>query len=191
MLKCLWKNCEKVLSTSSGIQRHIRTVHLGLSEGLSSLTPTSPTTTGPPPIFPPFSPAAFVPRSEPSQIIVRGPQGHAPSLLSQSAPSSLCHIRTDHAYQGPLTHIRTVSFGEKRQPAPHTHTTICKTPPFTSPLPKPAPGTSVKSNCVPSSWLPRKPRGDAKKCRKVYGMEKRDMWCTACRWKKACQRFTD
>lgn len=29
MFKCLWKNCEKVLSTSSGIQRHIRTVHLG------------------------------------------------------------------------------------------------------------------------------------------------------------------
>lgn len=114
--------------------------------------------------------------------------------------------------QGPLTHIRTVSFGEKRQPAPHTHTTICKTPPFTAPLPKPAPGTrytvcvltlavwvclstswycSVKSNCVPSYWLLRKPRGEAKKCRKVYGMEKRDMWCTACRWKKACQRFTD
>ncbi|KAI1892756.1 hypothetical protein AGOR_G00136810 [Albula goreensis] len=67
MFKCLWKNCDKVLSTSSGIQRHIRTVHLGrnsdsdysdgeedfyyseievnmdtLSEGLSSLTPTSP-----------------------------------------------------------------------------------------------------------------------------------------------------
>ncbi|XP_071233023.1 zinc finger protein 704-like isoform X1 [Salvelinus alpinus] len=244
MLKCLWKNCEKVLSTSSGIQRHIRTVHLGrncdsdysdgeedfyyseievnmdsLSEGLSSLTPTSPTTTGPPAIFPPFSHAAFVPRSEPAHIVMRGPQGHAPSLLSQSAPSTLCHIRTDHAYQatapvsipvcseqadgnegigngdgisvswqsppvifkgltGPLTHIRTVSFGEKRQPAPHAHTTICKTPPFTAPLPKPAPGT-------------RKPRGEAKKCRKVYGMEKRDMWCTACRWKKACQRFTD
>lgn len=29
MFKCLWKNCEKVLSTSSGIQRHIRTIHLG------------------------------------------------------------------------------------------------------------------------------------------------------------------
>ncbi|KAK7884185.1 hypothetical protein WMY93_027308 [Mugilogobius chulae] len=67
MFKCLWKNCEKVLSTSSGIQRHIRTMHLGrnsdsdysdgeedfyyseievnmdsLTEGLSSLTPTSP-----------------------------------------------------------------------------------------------------------------------------------------------------
>lgn len=29
MFKCLWKNCEKILSTSSGIQRHIRTIHLG------------------------------------------------------------------------------------------------------------------------------------------------------------------
>ncbi|TNN46016.1 Zinc finger protein 704 [Liparis tanakae] len=39
--------------------------------------------------------------------------------------------------------------------------------------------------------LSRKVRGEGKKCRKVYGMENRDMWCTACRWKKACQRFTD
>eukprot|EP00063_Salmo_salar_P015369 XP_013990204.1 PREDICTED: SLC2A4 regulator isoform X3 [Salmo salar] len=244
MFKCLWKNCEKVLSTSSGIQRHIRTVHLGrncdsdysdgeedfyyseievnmdsLSEGLSSLTPTSPTTSGPPPIFPPVSLTACLPRSEPSHIAMRGTPSHAPTLLSQSAPSTLCHIRTDHAYQatapvsipvcseqvggndgigngdgisvswqsspvifkglpGPLTHTRTVSFGEKRQPALHTHTTISKTPPSTAPLPKSAPGT-------------RKPRGEAKKCRKVYGMEKRDMWCTACRWKKACQRFND
>ena len=35
----------------------------------------------------------------------------------------------------------------------------------------------------------RRPRGDAKKCRKVYGMEHRDMWCTQCKWKKACTRF--
>ncbi|KAL1021582.1 hypothetical protein UPYG_G00015150 [Umbra pygmaea] len=200
MFKCLWKNCEKVLSTSSGIHRHIRTFHLGrncesdysdgeedfyysevqvnmdsLSEGLSSLTPTSPTTTGPPPIFLPLPPATSVPRSEPSRIVLRGQQGHAPTLLSQSAPSTLCHIRTDHAYQGPLNPIRAVSLAEKRQPT--THTAIVKSP-ASAPTPKPAPGT-------------RKPRGEAKKCRKVYGMEKRDMWCTACRWKKACQRFTD
>ncbi|ELV11345.1 SLC2A4 regulator [Tupaia chinensis] len=37
----------------------------------------------------------------------------------------------------------------------------------------------------------RRPRGDAKKCRKVYGMDHRALWCTACRWKKACQRFLD
>ncbi|XP_051961273.1 zinc finger protein 704-like isoform X2 [Xyrauchen texanus] len=190
MFKCLWKNCEKVLSTSLGIQRHIRTIHLGrngdsdysdgeedfyyseievnmdtLSEGLSNLTPTSPTSSGQPPVFPVLT--CDAPRSEPAHII------HTP--LSQSAPSALCHIRTDHAYQGPMTQIRTVSIGEKRQPV--NHTTISKTNISTS-TSKPTTGT-------------RKPRGEAKKCRKVYGMEKRDLWCTACRWKKACQRFTD
>ncbi|KAF3849529.1 hypothetical protein F7725_019248, partial [Dissostichus mawsoni] len=30
----------------------------------------------------------------------------------------------------------------------------------------------------------RKGRGEAKKCRKVYGVERKDQWCTACRWKK-------
>ncbi|XP_058618858.1 zinc finger protein 704 isoform X3 [Onychostoma macrolepis] len=191
MFKCLWKNCEKVLSTSSGIQRHIRTVHLGrngdsdysdgeedfyyseievnmdtLSEGLSNLTPTSPTTSGPAPIFPILT--CDVSRSEPAHMI------HTP--LSQSAPSALCHIRTDHAYQGPMTQIRTVSIGEKRQPV--NHTTVSKTHTNSTSTSKPTTGT-------------RKPRGEAKKCRKVYGMEKRDLWCTACRWKKACQRFTD
>lgn len=246
MFKCLWKNCEKVLSTSSGIQRHVRTVHLGrncdsdysdgeedfyyseievnmdsLTEGLSSLTPTSPTTVCPPPIFPSLLPD--VPHSE--YINVNGSQSHAPTLLSQSAPSTLCHIRTDHAYQatapvnipvvpelaelgntngtrpltgtgngisvswqsppvifkgvpGPVNHVRTASIGEKRQPAASTHTAVTKSHALTTPALKSTPGT-------------RKPRGEAKKCRKVYGMEKKDMWCTACRWKKACQRFTD
>ena len=26
-------------------------------------------------------------------------------------------------------------------------------------------------------------------CRKVYGMEQRELWCTQCKWKKACTRF--
>ena len=37
----------------------------------------------------------------------------------------------------------------------------------------------------------RKVRGESKKCRKVYGMENRHLWCTQCRWKKACVRFAD
>ncbi|XP_061760129.1 zinc finger protein 704-like [Nerophis ophidion] len=200
MFKCLWKNCEKVLSTSSGIQRHVRTVHLGrnsdsdysdgeedfyyseievnmdsLTEGLSSLTPTSPTTAGPPPVFP--LPLADVSHSE--HLTMNEQQSHAPTLLSQSAPSTLCHIRTDHAYQGPaVTHVRTVSIGEKRQPASSTNGTVSKNHTLVTTAPKSAQGN-------------RKPRGEAKKCRKVYGMEKKEMWCTACRWKKACQRFTD
>lgn len=37
----------------------------------------------------------------------------------------------------------------------------------------------------------RKPRSEVRKCRKVYGMENRDQWCTQCKWKKACTRFID
>jgi len=28
-----------------------------------------------------------------------------------------------------------------------------------------------------------------KKCRKVYGIEQKELWCTQCKWKKACGRF--
>lgn len=28
-----------------------------------------------------------------------------------------------------------------------------------------------------------------RKCRKVYGIEQKDLWCTQCKWKKACARF--
>uniref|UniRef100_A0A3Q3CQ74 Zinc finger protein 395b n=1 Tax=Haplochromis burtoni TaxID=8153 RepID=A0A3Q3CQ74_HAPBU len=48
---------------------------------------------------------------------------------------------------------------------------------------------SVSPSCTHCSF--RKGRGEAKKCRKVYGVERKDQWCTACRWKKACQRFPD
>ncbi|XP_037952620.1 zinc finger protein 395 [Teleopsis dalmanni] len=37
----------------------------------------------------------------------------------------------------------------------------------------------------------RRTRGENKKCRKVYGMERKEQWCTQCRWKKACSRFGD
>lgn len=42
-----------------------------------------------------------------------------------------------------------------------------------------------------STPLQRRTRGENKKCRKVYGMDNRDSWCTQCKWKKACSRFGD
>ncbi|NXU11137.1 S2A4R regulator, partial [Pardalotus punctatus] len=164
MFKCLWKSCGKVLSSSSGMQKHIRTVHLGrkadleqsdgeedfyyteldvdvdaLTDGLSSLTPVSPTSSVPP-AFPgpeaPLLPALPIP-----DLALASP-------CSPPAPAGRCHVHTDHAYQ-----VR---------------------------------GTGTEWG---QGW--RRPRGEAKKCRKVYGMEHREMWCTACRWKKACQRFLD
>ena len=52
--------------------------------------------------------------------------------------------------------------------------------------PSSSPGNNLSQN-VKSPI--RRPRGDAKKCRKVYGMDHRDLWCTQCKWKKACTRF--
>ncbi|KAF2351485.1 hypothetical protein FHG87_017760 [Trinorchestia longiramus] len=31
--------------------------------------------------------------------------------------------------------------------------------------------------------------GESKKCRKFYGMDQKNEWCTQCKWKKACTRF--
>ncbi|XP_061711763.1 zinc finger protein 395 [Cydia pomonella] len=46
------------------------------------------------------------------------------------------------------------------------------------------------ANSSPSS-PGRRARSDNKKCRKVYGMDQRELWCTQCKWKKACTRFGD
>ncbi|KAH9491602.1 hypothetical protein Btru_031013 [Bulinus truncatus] len=53
---------------------------------------------------------------------------------------------------------------------------------------------SPKSSIPPTTFKVtqhRRPRSEVRKCRKVYGMENRDQWCTQCKWKKACTRFID
>ncbi|XP_041470025.1 zinc finger protein 704-like [Lytechinus variegatus] len=60
-----------------------------------------------------------------------------------------------------------------------------------SPPSQPSTGNRVRHKSAPHSSAGQpKIRSEGKKCRKVYGMENRDMWCTQCRWKKACVRFT-
>ncbi|XP_078712072.1 uncharacterized protein LOC144931726 isoform X2 [Lampetra fluviatilis] len=206
MFQCMWPNCEKVLSTASGMQRHIRRLHLGrnsdsdlsdgeedfyysemevnmdsLTDGLSSLAPVSPTAVIAPPVFP--APSSPPPSLHPSGVcrshsMAGKRETHPPTQLSRSAPTSFWHpVHTDHAYQGFPMRVRTLSSSEHRPPGT-PGAAACRLHSSLSPSPKSlAPG--------------RKSRGEAKKCRKVYGMENKDMWCTACRWKKACQRFND
>ncbi|CAM4632827.1 unnamed protein product [Leuciscus chuanchicus] len=184
MFKCLWKNCGKVLSTAAGIQRHIRTVHLGrncdsecsdgeedfyyteiklntdsVADGLSSLSPVSPSVLSPPP---------GLDQRQPDGTNGAKNDNSTTTPLSRSAPSALYLVHTDHAYQASPTHSRTQGFGEQRSQT-----------------------IAVLSSPPRAAGSLRKSRGEGKKCRKVYGMENRDMWCTACRWKKACQRFVD
>ncbi|KAL7984226.1 hypothetical protein Chor_002796, partial [Crotalus horridus] len=116
MFKCLWKNCGKVLSTAVGIQKHIRTIHLGrvgesdysdgeedfyyteirlntdsVADGLNSLSPVSPSLA-----FLPSFPSQDVNRRELS-CAKTDAKGMTP--LSRSAPTNLYLIHSDHAYQ--------------------------------------------------------------------------------------------
>uniref|UniRef100_A0A8D2M627 C2H2-type domain-containing protein n=1 Tax=Zonotrichia albicollis TaxID=44394 RepID=A0A8D2M627_ZONAL len=108
MFKCLWKSCGKVLSSSSGMQKHIRTMHLGrkadleqsdgeedfyyteldvdmeaLTDGLSSLTPVSPTSSVPP-TFP--GPEAPLPPALPILELALA------SPCSPPGPPGRCHL---------------------------------------------------------------------------------------------------
>ncbi|XP_047436302.1 zinc finger protein 395a isoform X2 [Mugil cephalus] len=187
--RCLWPSCGKELTSVVGIKRHIRTTHLcrggehercsrseedfyyteinQWDEQLQQSPPTSllcdPTPSSPP------SPTC--------------------GALSRSAPSSFWQVQSEHSYQAP--------------PPSHMVSAAALTTP---PCRWTAPPTTchrqtlsfrVRSVSVGEQWLQhqsapcRRSRGEAKKCRKVYGVELRDQWCTACRWKKACQRFLD
>ncbi|XP_042302912.1 zinc finger protein 395 [Sceloporus undulatus] len=132
---------------------------------------------------------------------------HLPSsVLSQSAPSSFWHIQADHAYQAlpsiqiPVSpHIFTsISWAAATSTIPTLSPVRSRSLSFSEPQQQtpPPPPPVLKSHLIVAS-PPRAPsgtrkvRGEAKKCRKVYGIEHRDQWCTACRWKKACQRFLD
>ncbi|XP_036683159.1 SLC2A4 regulator isoform X4 [Balaenoptera musculus] len=118
LFQCLWKRCGKVLSSASGMQRHIRLVHLGrrqaepeqsdgeedfyyteldvgvdsLTDGLSGLTPGSPTASVPP-AFPRLEP--LEPPALPS--LLRPPALPPPPVLSSLPAPQVCP--SDHAYQ--------------------------------------------------------------------------------------------
>ncbi|KAM7405610.1 hypothetical protein PAMP_000045 [Pampus punctatissimus] len=205
--RCLWPTCGKVLTSVVGIKRHIRTTHLcrgGEHERCSrseedfyyteinqrQQTPPLPLLCGPTPspisLSPtPLSPPSPPPPSPPS------PPPPACSVLSRSAPSSpgrFWQVQSEHSYQAPPpSHV---------EPAAASNTASCR---WTTPPTCHRQGLSfrVRSVSVGEQWLQqqsapcRRIRGEAKKCRKVYGIEHRDQWCTACRWKKACQRFLD
>ncbi|XP_029370480.1 zinc finger protein 704 isoform X1 [Echeneis naucrates] len=240
MFKCLWKNCGKVLSTAAGIQRHIRTIHLGRScdsdcsdgeedfyyteiklntdsvaDGLSSLSPVSPSVLHPPPPSP--SPLPSLNQLSDSHRPLQSsdtkePHAGGTTPLSRSAPSTLYLIHTDHAYQATapvsipssssnsagststsFTPTNSSSFSISWQSPPVTFTGNTVSPSKSQGFGEQRSQTIAVLSSPPraTTALSRKVRGEGKKCRKVYGMENRDMWCTACRWKKACQRFTD
>uniref|UniRef100_A0A3Q2WB01 Zinc finger protein 704 n=1 Tax=Haplochromis burtoni TaxID=8153 RepID=A0A3Q2WB01_HAPBU len=187
-----------------------------VADGLSSLSPASPSVLSPPP--PPPSPLPSVSQlpdshkpTQPSDT--KEPHAGGTTPLSRSAPSALYLIHTDHAYQATapvsipssstnnsagsastsFTPTNSSSFSISWQSPPVTFTGTTVSPSKSQGFGDQRSQTIAVLSSPPraTAALSRKVRGEGKKCRKVYGMENRDMWCTACRWKKACQRFTD
>ncbi|XP_062276383.1 zinc finger protein 395-like isoform X2 [Scomber scombrus] len=217
--RCLWPSCGKVLTSVVGIKRHIRTTHLcrgGEHERCSrseedfyytEINQQQPQT---PPLplhcvrtHSPTSPNSLSPSSPPSPPPPSPPSPpHAAcSALSRSAPSSsgfFWQVHSEHSYQAP-GHVEPAATAAAAAAAAAAVLTTASCRLMAAPTTCNRQGLSfrVRSVSVGEQWLQqqsapcRRTRGEAKKCRKVYGIEHRDQWCTACRWKKACQRFLD
>ncbi|XP_029281292.1 zinc finger protein 395b [Cottoperca gobio] len=247
--RCLWPSCGKVLTSSVGIKRHIRVLHLGSGSdqsqreedfyytkfscesvdsssapapsqqalGQASASHLSWVSCGSPPASGVQIPPAHRPRSNSSS----GPGPSRPSPLSQSAPSSFWQIHSEHLYQAcspvqvsvaprnPSCQGWTPSASASASTSTSTSTSVSASVSVSGHSNTPVVKPRFRSVSVGEQWLQqnrlqpisaspsrthcsfRKGRGEAKKCRKVYGVERKDQWCTACRWKKACQRFPD
>lgn len=106
------------------------------------------------------------------------------------------HINGGHNIQLSPSNIATLNTGTTT-----THVTVAGTPSTGSTLNGSANNnytTQNNNNNNNSNSNHRSPvspnrrtRGENKKCRKVYGMERKELWCTQCKWKKACSRFGD
>ncbi|XP_053709891.1 zinc finger protein 395a [Synchiropus splendidus] len=195
--RCLWPSCGKVLTTVVGIKRHIRTMHLSrgseherCSRSEEDFYYTEINQVEPPQLPP--SPASISPSSPPSPPPPSPPTPPCAGEdgLSRSAPTSgsFWQVQSEHSYQAPPPCPVEAA-------APTAAPCQWVTPPTT--CSRQGLSFRVRSVSVGEQWLQnqnsacRRIRGEAKKCRKVYGIEHRDQWCTACRWKKACQRFLD
>ncbi|XP_056284401.1 zinc finger protein 395b [Pseudoliparis swirei] len=247
--RCLWPSCGKVLTSSVGIKRHIRVLHLGSGSDqsqreedfyytrISCETVDTSSAPGPAPApvlvpapapapalapsqqalsqatsshlswascgSPPPSGLQIPPAHRPRSNSSSGAGPNRPSPLSQSAPSSFWQIHSEHLYQACSPVQVSVASRSPGCQGLTPSTTVSGH--SNTPVVKPR----CRSVSVGEQWLQqnrlqpisvspsrthcsfRKGRGEAKKCRKVYGVERKDQWCTACRWKKACQRFPD
>ncbi|XP_072120815.1 zinc finger protein 395-like isoform X2 [Mobula birostris] len=188
LYRCMWPCCSKCLSSTVGIRRHVRTIHLGHGDSehsngeedfyyteIQAGADWCSESPGVPHCASPFLAPPFTEAVGPQPLGTPDVSAPTTPTLSQSAPSCLRQVCVDRTYQASPESGRSfmlVSFCSPPQEA----------------LLKPR---IVFASSPAILHGGKKVRGEAKKCRKVYGVENRSQWCTACRWKKACQRFHD
>jgi len=171
---------------------------VGSSTGSSpaSVTSKQPQQANQQPAYYPFPPHGAVPISN----IAFSPIHHPGTIVSGSQPQMVIAHPSQAAqaprHAGPANKnlkIPTAGFYDAQNQYPHAYSWTGDSTYYHGKGGKKQSfgHTRIPFNIHKTSGQIRKIKGDGKKCRKVYGMEHRDQWCTSCKWKKACQRFTD
>ncbi|XP_037507307.1 zinc finger protein 704 isoform X2 [Rhipicephalus sanguineus] len=164
LYKCMWKECGERFSTCKDVERHVRVKHLGRGDESEDSASSD------------HEEEFYYTESEEDDDIesdsgstLLGEHGECTHNVYTSAPT-LSHLdmarppHEDPQYQM-LARVSPQKF-------------MRLSPKTLSVSPK-------------SSPLHRRVRSESRKCRKVHGMENKDMWCTQCKWKKACSRYVD
>ncbi|XP_011413425.3 zinc finger protein 704 [Magallana gigas] len=214
--QCTFPGCSLVTDTCASIEKHVRTAHLGGSESDDSRSDgeeefyyteievnvdnvtqkfSQMCTSSPPEVVGPLSPSIPVPDHDYQK------KDHNTKFQASSVPSSGFFHQgiTPMSFSNPPQMKRSMSWQSSAHvSSPPTHSL---SPPIrvTKPTPQErlhqhqaqSPKSHLYSVSPKTTGFHKKPRSEVRKCRKVYGMENRDQWCTQCKWKKACSRFVD
>ncbi|XP_014668791.1 PREDICTED: zinc finger protein 704-like [Priapulus caudatus] len=196
MYRCAWHGCGMLLHTDRSIASHVREVHLGRKKHGGGDSDMSDDNDDHEEEF------YYTEEEVGVDIPLRHGQSLSPTPITgeaAGAPLEQDPIFKEHQYGARPCHAAPI-------PIPLVQKSLSWQPSSTNYLGSPHSrrqlfnygSNSVRSSpmhssssslkCVP---LSKKSRGEMRKCRKVYGMENRDQWCTQCKWKKACTRFLE
>lgn len=206
LFTCTWPGCESRYSSNAAIEQHVRSMHsveageedfyytevergvAGAAVVMDAMSSSSSSSQSPVPSPGPTTAARFM---------LHASSSHPPNNMPMPTWSHLDMARPAHEdpeYQRQLKQQQQLS-------SPITIPGISFAHHASAFAPKNkfirmdgtvrvSPGGSSLLQVSPKSRVGRT-RGESRKCRKVYGMESRDLWCTQCKWKKACTRFHD
>lgn len=200
MYQCTWPKCYFVTSSCFTVEDHVRQSHLKLgpkkdrgTDDDSDLsdheeefyyTEVEFDISNSPPTLSHMD-MCRPPREDPEYQKNLTKPGFIGQNVSSAGPISIPKVNNYHQTYSPWSYSAPSTSSSSSSHAPTSPQKYMKLS-YSLPMG----GGGAGANKYPSSPT-RKPRGDTKKCRKVYGMEHRDMWCTQCKWKKACSRFGD
>lgn len=205
LYKCMWKECGAKFPTCETVEKHVRVVHLGRNDDSED----SESSDHEEEFY--YTESEEDEGEEPEMSQTPPPpqenEDFAHNIYTSSAPtlSHLDMVRPPHEDpQYKLQQVQALSTLPSPGTVPASPVNIPvgsksfwqlqnSSAPTATVSPQKFMRLSPKtlSASPKSSPLHRRVRSESRKCRKIHGMENKDMWCTQCKWKKACSRYVD